>query len=98
MAQRRLVAASSVGGHRELITDGDTGTLFAPDDPAACAAALARLLDAREGWEAMKLRALAHVRNHHDWAINAGHYLSVYHLLLARSEGEDAVRIGRNAG
>ena len=43
MAQRRLVAASDVGGHRELIRDGDTGTLFAPDDPAAIAAALAGL-------------------------------------------------------
>jgi glycogen(starch) synthase len=84
MAQRRLVAASSVGGHRELITDGDTGTLFAPDDPAACAAALVRLIDARAGWDAMKDRAVAHVRTRHDWAANARDYLSVYHLLLAR--------------
>jgi glycogen synthase len=85
MAQRRLVAASSVGGHRELIEDGVTGTLFAPDDPAACAAALARLLDNREGWEAMRAHAEAHVRAHHDWAANARNYLSVYHILLARS-------------
>ncbi len=28
MAQRRIVAASDVGGHRELITDGETGVLF----------------------------------------------------------------------
>jgi PEP-CTERM/exosortase A-associated glycosyltransferase len=83
MAQRRLVAASSVGGHREVITDGDTGTLFAPDDPAACAAALTRMLDARGAWEAIKDRAVAHVRTRHDWAANARHYLSVYHLLLA---------------
>jgi glycogen(starch) synthase len=86
MAQRRLVAASAVGGHRELIEDGVTGTLFAPDDPAACAAALAHLLDARAGWDAIKDRALAHVRTCHDWAVNARDYLSVYHLLLARSE------------
>ena len=90
MAQRRLVAASSVGGHRELITDGDTGTLFAPDDPAACAAALGRLLDNREGWDAMRMRAEAHVRTRHDWATNARDYLSVYHLLLARSHGGNA--------
>ncbi|KPF63674.1 TIGR04063 family PEP-CTERM/XrtA system glycosyltransferase [Porphyrobacter sp. AAP60] len=87
MAQRRLVAASSVGGHRELITDGDTGTLFAPDDPAACAAALARLLANREGWDAMRIRAEAHVRARHDWAANARDYLSVYHILLTRNEG-----------
>lgn len=86
MAQRRLVAASAVGGHRELITDGETGTLFAPDDPGACAAALARLLDSRESWEAIKQRAVAHVRNRHDWAANARDYLSVYHLLLARAD------------
>ena len=30
MAQRRIVAASDVGGHRELIADGRTGVLFAP--------------------------------------------------------------------
>ena len=83
MAQRRLVAASSVGGHRELVTDGDTGTLFAPDDPAACAAALARLLAARGKWDTIKDRAQAHVRTRHDWAANARDYLSVYHLLLA---------------
>lgn len=98
MAQRRLVAASSVGGHRELITDGETGTLFAPDDPAACAAALSRLLDAREGWEAMKDRAVTHVRTHHDWAANARDYLSVYHLLLARNESGAAGRMAAMAG
>jgi glycosyltransferase involved in cell wall biosynthesis len=87
MAQRRLVAASSVGGHRELISDGVTGTLFAPDDPSACAAALAGLLDAREGWEAMKDRAQAHVRTRHDWATNARDYLDVYHRLLTPSAG-----------
>jgi PEP-CTERM/exosortase A-associated glycosyltransferase len=97
MAQRRLVAASSVGGHRELITDGDTGTLFAPDDPAACAAALARLLDARAGWEAMKNRAVAHVRARHDWAANARDYLSVYQPLLARNERHAATQ-GRMTG
>lgn len=98
MAQRRLVAASSVGGHRELITDGKTGTLFAPDDPDACAAALARLLERREGWEAMKDRAQAHVRARHDWAKNARRYLSVYHLLLAQGHGGDAKRIAVTAG
>ena len=83
MAQRRLVAASDVGGHRELITDGVTGTLFAPDDPAACAAVLARIIADRSEWDAMKDRAQMHVRTRHDWAINVARYLSVYHLLLA---------------
>ena len=37
MAQRKLVVASDVGGHRELIEDGVTGTLFPAGDPAALA-------------------------------------------------------------
>ena len=56
MAQGRLVAASDVGGHRELIRDGDTGTLFAPDDPPAIAAALAGLFADRTGWDARRAR------------------------------------------
>ncbi len=83
MAQRRLVAASNVGGHRELIRDGVTGTLFAPDNPAACAEALANLLDARERWDAMRDAGVAHVKERHDWARNVERYLSVYQALLA---------------
>ena len=84
MAQRRIVAASDVGGHRELIADGVTGALFAPDDPSACADALADLIDAREDWPAMRERALLHVRDKHDWARNIRRYQDVYHHLLGR--------------
>jgi PEP-CTERM/exosortase A-associated glycosyltransferase len=98
MAQQRLVAASDVGGHRELITDGETGTLFAADDPVACAAALGRLLCAREGWAAIKERALAHVRTRHDWAVQARDYLDVYHHLLAQGQTRDAARVAAAAG
>jgi len=83
MAQRRIVAASNVGGHRELIKDGVTGTLFAPDDPAACAQALAQLISSRGNWDAMREAGLAHVSERHDWACNVQRYLSVYHHLLA---------------
>ncbi len=83
MAQRQLVAASDVGGHRELITDGLTGTLFPPDDPAACAAALADLLAATGTWDARRAAGLEHVRTSHDWARNVYRYQDVYHRLIA---------------
>ncbi len=83
MAQGKLVAASNVGGHRELITDGVTGTLFAPDDPAACAAALAALLDDPASWEARRSAGRAHVAANYDWAHNIQRYLPVYQSLLA---------------
>jgi glycogen synthase len=83
MAQRRLVAASDVGGHRELIRDGVTGTLFPPGHPAGIAAALADLLDHRDGWEARRARGRAFVEAERDWAINVGRYEPVYQKLTA---------------
>jgi PEP-CTERM/exosortase A-associated glycosyltransferase len=84
MAQGKLVAASDVGGHRELMEDGVTGTLFAPDDPAACAAALVRLLTDRVNWETRRTNARKHVESRHDWAVNVRRYLPVYQSLLAK--------------
>jgi len=82
MAQGKLVAASDVGGHRELIADGETGVLFTPDDPAACAAALAGLLGAPERWDAYRDAGRRHVEARHDWLRNAQRYQDVYHRLL----------------
>ncbi len=82
MAQGRLVAASSVGGHRELIEDGVTGTLFPPDDPAALAAALAGLFADRAGWDVRRATARAFVERERNWASNILRYEPVYHRLL----------------
>ncbi|WP_395392279.1 TIGR04063 family PEP-CTERM/XrtA system glycosyltransferase [Novosphingobium sp. BL-8A] len=92
MAQGKLVAASDVGGHRELIEHGVTGTLFAPDAPAACAKALASLLSNRESWDAMRAAGLEHVRSGHDWACNVRRYRDVYQILPV-----DKVRDGLDA-
>ncbi len=82
MAQMKLVAASDVGGHRELITHNATGVLFPPDDPAACAGALADLIDRRDEWDAFRCRGQAHVRDNHDWHRNAERYQVVYQTLI----------------
>lgn len=83
MAQGRLVAASDVGGHRELIRDGETGTLFAADDPAAIAAALAGLLSDRGEWDARRRRARAFVERERNWSSNVSRYEPVYQRLVA---------------
>jgi PEP-CTERM/exosortase A-associated glycosyltransferase len=84
MAQEKLVAASSVGGHRELIEDGVTGTLFPPDDPAALAGALTRLFAARASWPERRATAKAWVAAHRNWDISAANYAPVYERLYAR--------------
>jgi PEP-CTERM/exosortase A-associated glycosyltransferase len=82
MAQRRLVAASDVGGHRELIRDGDTGTLFPADNPQALAKRVSALLAERSGWEAMRSRARAFVEHERNWSSNVSRYEPVYHALV----------------
>jgi glycogen(starch) synthase len=54
------VVATSVGGLREVVVDGETGTLVPPGNPAALAAAIAPYLDDR----ALRARvgAAAHAR------------------------------------
>ena len=87
MAQQRLVAASNVGGHRELIEDGVTGTLFAPDNPKACADALAKLLDDPSIWPERRATARRYVAEKRNWQSNIDRYLPVYQkLLLSRRE------------
>jgi len=82
MAQGKLVAASDVGGHRELIEDGVTGTLFAPDDPAAIAAALVALLGTRGRWDERRRTARLFVETHRNWSSNILRYEPVYQRLL----------------
>ncbi|NNC72043.1 MAG: glycosyltransferase, exosortase A system-associated [Sphingomonadaceae bacterium] len=85
MAQRRLVAASDVGGHRELIEDGVTGTLFPPDDPAAMATSLADLLANRTIWAQRRETARKFVERDRNWSSNISRYAPVYQKLTGKA-------------
>ncbi len=84
MAQGRIVAASDVGGHRELIEHGQTGVLFPADDPAGIARALADMLYNAQNWPAMRETAHAFIAAERDWQINSRRYQTVYHRLIGR--------------
>jgi glycosyltransferase involved in cell wall biosynthesis len=84
MAQGRLVAASDVGGHRELIHNGDTGTLFEADNPADIAKSLDALFADRASWAAMRSRARQFVEQERSWHKNIYRYEPVYHSLLGQ--------------
>lgn len=95
MAQRCLVAASAVGGHQELIVDGQTGTLFAPDNPPEMAQALAVLLADTAGQDARRDAAYAFVAQERNWASLVDRYEAVYHR-ACRGRPSDRV-FGRSA-
>jgi PEP-CTERM/exosortase A-associated glycosyltransferase len=78
MAQMRLVAASDVGGHRELIEDGVTGTLFPPDDPGALADSVAQLFADRRIWAARRETARKYVERDRNWSSNISRYAPIY--------------------
>jgi len=88
MAQGKLVAASDVGGHRELIEDGVTGTLFPPDDPAAIARALAAMFDQRSAWPSRRAAARAFVERERNWSSNILRYDPVYQRFIAAASME----------
>jgi PEP-CTERM/exosortase A-associated glycosyltransferase len=85
MAQRKLVAASDVGGHRELIEDGVTGTLFPPGDPQGIADALDSLFADRAGWEERRDEARRFVERDRNWSSNILRYLPVYQRLTGKA-------------
>lgn len=78
MAQGRLVVASDVGGHRELIRHGQTGILFPAGDRDGLVAAVGDLLARRETWPAMRERGRAFVEEERTWANSVARYRAVY--------------------
>jgi len=90
MAQGRLVAASDVGGHRELIEDGITGTLFPAGNPGKIAEKLASLLNNRDTWSQTIETAKKFVEADRNWSSNILRYSPVYQRLIARKSFERA--------
>ena len=82
MAQGKLLVASDVGGHRELIRDGETGILFPANDSQALAVAVARLLTDRHCWQAIREAGRAFVERERTWTRSAENYRDVYRRLL----------------
>ena len=85
MAQRKLVVASNVGGHRELIEDGVTGTLFPAGNPAAIAQALDGLFANRPLWEGRRETARRFVERDRNWSSNISRYIPAYRKLTGKA-------------
>ena len=81
MAQGRMLVASDVGGHRELIRDRDTGILFRAGDAKALANAIEWVLTHREEWPLLRERARHFVEAERTWANSVSRYAEVYDRL-----------------
>jgi glycosyltransferase involved in cell wall biosynthesis len=64
--------ASRAGGAGDLVTDGETGALVDPDDPAAVARELDRFAADRDRLAAMGRAARARYEAHPDWTETTG--------------------------
>jgi hypothetical protein len=78
MAQGRMFVASDVGGHRELVRDGETGSLFSAGDAAALAHAVEDLLARRVDWPRLAAQARRFVETDRTWARSVARYAEVY--------------------
>jgi len=97
MAQGRLLAASDVGGHRELIEDGKTGVLFAAGDAQALAAKVLALLAAPGSWPMLRSQGRSFVERERTWAHSVARYQAVYAPLVARTRAAIRARQERSA-
>jgi glycosyltransferase involved in cell wall biosynthesis len=78
MAQGCLLVASDVGGHRELIRDGETGVLFRAGDAGSLAEAIVRLLGERERWPQLREQGRRFVERERNWAGSVALYRDVF--------------------
>ena len=85
MAQGRLLVASDVGGHRELIQAGQTGVLFKAGDRHALAEAVLDLLQHPERWALLKSTARDFVERERTWRVSVARYRAVYGALVGEA-------------
>lgn len=83
MAQGRLIVASDVGGHREMIEHGKTGMLFKAGDADALADQVHHLITHAELWPILRRQARAYVESERNWHNSVARYGDIYQRLLA---------------
>jgi PEP-CTERM/exosortase A-associated glycosyltransferase len=82
MAQGRLFVASDVGGHQELVRDGQTGFLFKAGSAEALAAAVLQTLARQAEWPRIRQQARAFVEGERNWRNSVARYPAAYRSVL----------------
>lgn len=85
MAMGKLVVASDVGGHRELIRDGYNGHLFPAGSDEALAGCLIKQLRTPETWHEVIANGREYVASERNWTASVERYRAVYPAALERA-------------
>ncbi len=82
MAQGRVLAASDVGGHLELIRNDHNGILFKSGNPSSLAEKVGMLLNNPGQWEKLRKAGREFVETERNWQVSVAGYQPVYERLL----------------
>jgi PEP-CTERM/exosortase A-associated glycosyltransferase len=82
MAMGKALVASDVGGHKELIRDGETGLLFPAGNAAALAESLHKLIQDNELRDRLASQGREWVRKNHSWEKTTSVYEEIYRKVL----------------
>jgi glycosyltransferase involved in cell wall biosynthesis len=86
MAQSRILIASNVGGHLELIRDQETGFLFRAGNTAHLAEVIGKVLDCQNDWSRVRAAGRRFVESERTWARSVARYKDVYARTLSTTE------------
>mgnify|MGYP001825464228 FL=1 len=82
MAQGKLVLASDVGGHKELIRNHENGRLFSADSIESLSTAALDMMENRDNWARLKANGRKYVEEVRNWPNSVANYNKVYSQLL----------------
>ena len=82
MAMEKPVVASDIGGHRELIRDGETGVLFQAGNPESLSRTLEELLRNPDRMQQLVKQGKTWVTQERSWGKNVKRYATIYEKVL----------------
>ena len=93
MAMGKALVASDVGGHRELIQNGNTGVLFPAGDERRLADSIEKLASEKTLRDRIGGQGAIWVRKHHSWKNTTSVYKEIYSKALTKYSHERALSI-----
>jgi PEP-CTERM/exosortase A-associated glycosyltransferase len=88
MAQGRVLVASDVGGHKELIRHGETGMLFKAGSAESLADTVVKLVGAQDTWPRLRGAGRHFVETERNWTASIANYRLPYQGLVERRTAE----------